>query len=126
MDRLLDRARSGPVFLRNPLIAQTLVASLEHGDEIGQYELHRWVILPNHVHLLVTPHVHLPQLLRRLKTWTARHSNAILGRAGCPFWQDESYDRLVRSEEEFRRITRYIDHNPVAAGLVPTPEEYPW
>jgi REP element-mobilizing transposase RayT len=126
MDRLLDQSRIGSVFLRHPEIAQILVASLEHGVEIGHYDLHRWVILPNHVHLLITPHVHLPQLLRRLKTWTARQSNVILGRAGCPFWQDESYDRLVRSQNEFRRIVLYIDNNPVAAGLCATPEEYPW
>jgi putative transposase len=50
----------------------------------------------------------------------------LLGRTGQPFWQDESYDRLVRNGEEFGRIQRYIENNPVATCLVARPEEYLW
>jgi REP element-mobilizing transposase RayT len=50
----------------------------------------------------------------------------MLGLAGQPFWQDESYDRAVRNEAEFQRIVRYIEWNPVKAGLVTTPEAFPW
>ena len=50
----------------------------------------------------------------------------MLGFTGQPFWQDESYDRLVRDGEEFQRIVRYIETNPVNAGLVAMPEEFPW
>jgi len=46
----------------------------------------------------------------------------LLGRAERTFWQDESYDHLVRTDEEFRRIQQYIEHNPVTAGLVLKPE----
>jgi hypothetical protein len=52
--------------------------------------------------------------------------NRILGRAGQAFWQDESYDHLVRSELEFGRIQRYIEQNPVTAGLALTAEQFPW
>jgi hypothetical protein len=52
--------------------------------------------------------------------------NRILGVTGQPYWQDESYDRLVRSEMEFQRIARYIEMNPVSAALTATPEEFPW
>lgn len=45
---------------------------------------------------------------------------------GTPFWQEESFDHLVRSEQEFARILRYIESNPVKAGAVTTPEEFPW
>jgi hypothetical protein len=41
-------------------------------------------------------------------------------------WQDESYDHLVRDDNEFWRIARYIENNPVTAGLAPTPEKYRW
>ena len=50
----------------------------------------------------------------------------MLGLTGQPFWQDESYDRLVRNDLEFERIVNYIERNPVTAGLVLTPEEFPW
>ena len=50
----------------------------------------------------------------------------MLGLTGKPFWQDESYDRLVRDRLEFERIRRYIENNPVRAGLVAAPEDYPW
>jgi putative transposase len=45
---------------------------------------------------------------------------------GEPFWQDESYDHWVRSERERNSIIRYIHFNPVSAGLVAEPEEWPW
>jgi REP element-mobilizing transposase RayT len=126
MDRLLDQARSGPMFLKQPDIAHLVLASIEYGTEIGHYQMHAWVIMPNHVHLLFTPHVSVSKLLGSLKGASAKRSNLLLSRTGQPFWQDESYDHLVRDGEEFRRIQRYIEHNPVAACLVARPEEYLW
>jgi len=82
--------------------------------------------MPNHVHLLITPQIDPPMLLRQLKGVSSRETNLLLARTGQPFWQDESYDRLVRSPEEFRRIEDYIICNPVRAGLARSPEEYLW
>ncbi len=126
MDRLLDQARCGPTFLKQPAIAELLLASLYCGSEIKHYDLHSWVIMPNHIHLLLTPQVSVSRLLNSLKSATARRANLILKRTGQPFWQDESYDHLVRHRDEFRRIRHYIEHNPVAAGLAKTPEQYRW
>jgi hypothetical protein len=80
--------------------------------------------MPNHVHLLVTPHVVAAKWLGPLKGFTAHEANRILGRPGQPFWQDESYDHLVRSDTEFKRIRE--ERNPVNAGLACAVEEYPW
>ena len=82
--------------------------------------------MPNHVHLLITPQVEVPALLGRLKGASARESNKLLGQTGRPFWQDESYDRLVRKANESQRIESYILQNPVRAGLARSAEEYPW
>ncbi len=82
--------------------------------------------MPNHVHLLVTPLLEVSKMMQSLKRFTARECNRILGLTGQPFWQDESYDRLVRDEAEYQRIVRYIEMNPVRAGLAPRPEEFPW
>jgi REP-associated tyrosine transposase len=127
MDRLLDNARTGPLYLREPEIAGMVVESIHHQERaLGHYHLHSYVVLANHVHLLVTPCVEVSKLMQSLKRFTAKEANCILSRTGQPFWQEESYDRLVRDETEFRRIARYIDMNPVKAGLVNTPQEFLW
>jgi REP element-mobilizing transposase RayT len=126
MDRLLDQARCGPTFLKQPAVAQHVLDSIQRGAELGHYQMNAWVIMPNHVHLLFTPQVSVSKLLCALKAATAKRANLLLGRTGQPFWRDESYDHLVRSDEEFRNIQRYVENNPVSACLVPSPEEYPW
>jgi putative transposase len=127
MDRILDRATTGPLFLRQPEIAKLVVDSVRDGDRrFGRYQLHSFVVMPNHVHLLVTPHVVARKWLGPLKGFTAHQANGILGRRGQPFWQDESYDHLVRSDVEFERTRRYIEANPVSAGLVAVAEQYCW
>jgi REP element-mobilizing transposase RayT len=126
LDRLLDHARSGPAFLRQPEIAETVLTWIQYGVEIRHYELHAWAIMPNRLHLLLTPKVSASKLLGSLKAATAKRANLLLQRTGQPFRQDESYDHLVRNDEEFRRIRRYIENNPVTAGLAFRPEEYAW
>jgi putative transposase len=61
-----------------------------------------------------------------LKGFTAHEANRLLGQRGKHFWQDESYDHLVRSDREFDRIRNYIEQNPVKAGLVVASEEFRW
>jgi REP element-mobilizing transposase RayT len=114
------------LFLRRPEIAEMMVAALRHGDcVLHRYDLHSFVVMPNHVHLLVTPHVLATKWLGPLKGFTAHQANLLLGTHG-PFWQEESFDRLVRSDEQFDRIRAYIEQNPVKAGLAPTPEAFSW
>ena len=124
MDRLLDNARTGPMFLKQPEIAQVVLESLERGAQLGHYTQHAFVIMSNHVHLLLTPHISVPKLLGSLKSATAKRANQLLHRAGQPFWQDESYNHLVRDAAEFRKIRQYIENNPVRAGLATHPEHY--
>ncbi len=85
-----------------------------------------WTLMPNHVHLLLTPKIHPSHALQRLKGTSAREANTLLCMTGRPFWQDESYDRLVRNPTEFDRIDHYILQNPVRAGLARVAEEYRW
>jgi putative transposase len=74
----------------------------------------------------VSPHVPLPKLTKTLKGFTAKRANQLLGLAGSPFWQEESYGHLVRDEREFERIRGYIEQNPVRAGLVSEERLYRW
>ena len=127
MDRLLDEARSGPLYLRQPALADMVVEAVHFNAEVlTHYELHAFAILPNHVHLLLTPRVPLPLLTKSLKNITAKRANALLARTGDPFWQDETFDRDIRTDSEFERIRAYIEENPVRAGLVHEAHEYRW
>jgi len=123
MDRLLDGARIGPTYLAMPSIARIVVDTLRHCGEID-YRLHAWVVMPNHVHLLATARTEISKFMRRVKGYSARQANAQLHRTGQTFWQEESYDRLVRTPEEFKNIEAYILNNPVKAGLARSAQEY--
>jgi REP element-mobilizing transposase RayT len=125
MDQLLDHPAAGPRFLSSPEIASIVAEAILSRDG-GPYRLHEWVVMPNHVHLLITPLTEVSKVMQSLKRFTARECNKIPGRTGQAFWQDESYDRLVRDAAEFSRIARYIEMNPVRAELVSTPEEFLW
>lgn len=103
-----------------------MVEALHFRERNMHYLVHAWVVMANHVHILITPRVEVSKLMQSLKRFTGREGNRILGLTGHPFWQDESFDRLVRNEDEFRRIARYIEMNPMRAGLVETPEASPW
>ena len=126
MDRYLDTTSVGPLYLRQPAIAQVVVNSLLRGVEEGHYELGAYAVMPNHVHTLLLPKVPPSQLMRALKGVTAREANRILNRTGQSFWQGESYDHWVRDQTEWDRIAKYIEENPVKAGLAVRAEAYPW
>lgn len=127
MDRLLDAGTTGPLLLRQPEIADLVQSAIREGEiRFRRYELHAFVVMPNHVHLLVTPRVVATQWLGPMKGFTSYRANGILGRQGRTFWQDESYDHLVSTHAEFDRIRRYIERNPVQAGLARAPELFPW
>jgi REP element-mobilizing transposase RayT len=126
LDRQLDTLRHGPMYLRHPDIARIVVGSIRKGVELGHYELGAYVVMANHVHLLIRPKTAPDRLLKSLKGATARCANRLLERTGEPFWQKESYDHWVRNPSEFGKIRAYIETNPVKAGLVRNPEDFPW
>jgi putative transposase len=126
MDRLLDFAQTGPLYLKETEVVQIVVNAIQDGQmKFGRYQLHAYVAMPNHVHLLVTPRVPNAEWLGPLKGFTGAMANRALGRNGA-FWQDESYDHLVRDAREFARIKAYIECNPVRACLAVRPEELAW
>ena len=127
LDRLLDEACNGAVYLRQPAIANMIVEAIHYNANVlGHYLLHTFVVMPNHVHLLASPAVPLAKLTKSLKGITARRANAMLALTGSPFWQEESYDHLVRHMPEFEKIRNYIEENPVRAGLAGEARDYRW
>jgi REP element-mobilizing transposase RayT len=126
IERYLDSG-AGACYLRRPDIAD-MVAEALHYYHTTQYLLDDWVIMPNHVHLIIWPMPNhtLSEILSSRKRHTARQANLLLQRTGEPFWQPEAYDHWIRNDEEKTRIRRYIRNNPVKAGLCAIPEDWLW
>jgi putative transposase len=136
-DRFLDDQTSGNQWLGMDAIA-AIVANAIHFRDRKVYDLLSYTIMPNHVHMICTIDAAtiseqrtgygsrispVTTILHSLKRYTAHECNALLGRQGA-FWQSESYDHIVRSEQELDRTIRYVVYNPVKAGLVKDVSEW--
>jgi putative transposase len=127
IDQELDKAATGPRWLQDERVAQCVADALHYGEkQLGLYELQAWVLMVNHVHILINPKAKLQKITRSIKSFSARQANAILQRTGRPFWQEESYDRWARGPKEMGKLVQYIEQNPVAAGLVERAEDWRW
>ena len=139
-DRYLDQGHSIR-WLECKEIAKIVIDNLYHHYG-SKYELLEYVVMPNHVHVLMVPTVSaanslflsdeladsnspLTSIMHSLKSYTANEANKIMNREGR-FWQRESYDHWVRSHEELVRIAEYIAQNPVRAKLVSDPCDWPY
>ncbi len=63
--------------------------------------------------------------MKNIKSYTAKEANKILGRSG-KFWQNESYDRVIRDEKELENKIKYTIYNPVKSGLVSDWKHWPY
>jgi REP element-mobilizing transposase RayT len=115
----LDRGL-GSCLMKDPRAAEICVEELTRG---GDYRLHGYVVMPNHVHVLVEIHDGLlvENLCYRWKYAMAYRINALVGRRGR-LWQSESWDHIVRSEVSYFKFRRYLLENPKKAGL----EDWPF
>jgi REP element-mobilizing transposase RayT len=111
--------------------SRTLVLQTCLAGNGGKYKLHAAVVMPDHVHLILTPlyddngETSLPEILHEIKGVSAHRINRLLGRKG-PLWQEESFDRAIREVENFRGNIDYILGNPVRSGLAANPFSYQW
>ncbi len=125
VDDYLD-ASHGDCFLRRPEIARVVASALQFFNG-KRYELRAWVVMPNHVHAVVWPRPPetLSRILHSWKSFTSNEANKSLAREG-PFWQRESYDHLIRDDEDLARCIAYTLNNPVSARLCAKPEDWTW
>jgi putative DNA methylase len=119
-------AGHGACWLRELRIAQLVERVLLHFDE-ERYRLLGWVVMPNHVHVLVETVAgwSLKELLFSWKNWTAKEANKRLRRRGA-FWQREYHDRYIRDGPHFDSAMQYLEQNPVKAGLCVRAEDWRW
>lgn len=125
-DRELDQTFFGPLWLKEPRIASLIASAIQDVTAQGLCSVHAWVLMPNHVHLLIAPRTSMRLITKAIKGPTARRANLILGRTGQHFWQDESFDHWIRTGAEFEKVKRYIEQNPVRAGLATASAQWPW
>jgi len=102
-----------------------------HRGDGNRYELHALVVMPDHVHLALTPGkdergtFSIPEIMQEIKSVSAHRIGKETGHVGR-VWQEESFDRALRREDDLNAKVRYILDNPVRAGLVCTSSEYRW
>ena len=147
IEKTLDDAQSGPIWLKDDRIAKAVADSMHYLDG-RMYRLDAYCIMANHVHIVFAPlprpseadaadlqdntaqtqslcYNTLSSIMRSLKGYTARKANQFLARRGA-FWQHESYDHCGRNSNEWQRIITYVLNNPVKAGLVDEWEKWQW
>lgn len=145
-EALLDGESRGPHWMNKPEIGEIVRNALHYYDRV-RYDLIAFCVMPNHVHVIITSagspeptsgddgkgdgsgvpsnlYV-VSEIFGSIKKYTARRASRILHRSGA-FWQDESYDHVIRTQEELERTIEYVLNNPVKAGLVNSWEEWRW
>jgi REP element-mobilizing transposase RayT len=120
-------------FRRHPILATPSAAAILKAEWESAPARHRWnvaryVIMPDHVHFFCTPGQDASSLetfVGRWKEWTAKGLIRELNYAK-PVWQLEFSDHLIRSEKSCVEKWDYVYRNPVRAGLVTQPEDWPY
>jgi len=108
-------------------VARLMAATLLKYRDAGEFELHEYVVMPNHIHLLlsVKPEQQLSRVIQLIKGGFS-HSLRENGMVMRTVWERRYYDRRVRDANEFAEFAHYIRENPVRKGLVERAEDYPY
>ena len=115
-----------PIFLDNTDHDRMLALLGEHAPRFG-IALHAYVLMGNHFHLLATPAADdgLPRFMQAVGRSYVRWFNNRHGRTGT-LWEGRYRSTLIQTDRYLLACMAYIDLNPVRAGLVSEPREYPW
>jgi putative transposase len=108
-------------------IAEILVQRILACREKGAYQLHEFVVMPNHFHLLMTPGetTTLEKAVQLIKGGSSHQIHARRGNR-MEIWQVGFHDWTIRDGEDYHTKVRYIQMNPVQAGLVERPGDWPF
>jgi REP element-mobilizing transposase RayT len=118
------------VDLTDPRLAPIVIHALRYRDGDWHW-LYDYTVMPDHAHAILKPIVQddgatsLSDILQGVKSWSAHEMNRVLRRKG-PLWQDETHNRILRDEAEYREKANYILQNAHDWGLVDDPTEWPW
>jgi putative transposase len=117
---------------RQPIFAvdadyATLLAMLEEGARKFEVDVHAYVLMTNHFHLLATPATAtgLPSLMQAVGQRYVRYFNQAQGRSGT-LWEGRYRSTLIQADRYLLACMVYLDLNPVRAGIAQTAKDYPW
>jgi len=108
----LDSSQEGAYLNDEVLDSLNSLLKSKHGE---WYDLIAFSIMPNHVHLLLKPHIKLAAVMQKIKGSSSRSINKIMGRSGR-FWAPDYYDRTIRDQKHFDLVYDYIKNNPLKLG----------
>ena len=114
--------------LDQPLVVEILVAAWRSAPAIHGWAVGRYVIMPDHVHFFATSRAErksLSDFMRDWKKWTTRLFVAKMI-SPAPTWQAEYFDHVLRTQWSYAEKWEYVRENPVRAGLVANPDEWPY
>lgn len=107
------------------MVGRLLVAELRSAEEDGLAQSQALVVMPDHLHWLVTLQTGtISRLMQRIKGRSAISINRVLDKQG-QLWQKGFHDHAIREEEDLQTIARYVVANPLRAGLVDKIGDYP-
>jgi REP-associated tyrosine transposase len=111
--------------LINTTLANIVLDQIVSCRDRGFYRLHAFVLMPDHLHVLLTPReaTTIEKAMQMIKGGSA-HRIGIEKPQTFPIWHAGFHDRWIRDADEYRGSKRYIEQNPVAAKLVERPEDY--
>ena len=108
-------------------LCRNVILQMKKIDDEDHVATIAWVIMPDHIHWLfeLKSNNDLGTVIKKFKGRSARKLNLLLGEKGT-FWQHAYYDHALRSDEDIKKVARYIVANPLRAGLVERIEDYPY
>jgi len=124
---IIQRGNNRQAIFAAPEDYRELLALLEEHAGKCQVAVHGYVLMSNHIHLLATPDTPegIPMMMQSVGRRYVRSFNRRQGRTGT-LWEGRYRSTLIQAERYLLACMAYIDLNPVRAGMVDTPAEYPW
>jgi putative transposase len=137
MSRIARRVRQAGVYFvttdawerralfTKPETARIVLEQLLNCRQRGFYKLHAFVIMPDHLHVLLTPseNTTIEKAMQMIKGGSA-HRIGLENPHRFPIWHAGFHDRWMRNASEYRESKRYIEWNPVETKLIERPEDY--
>jgi putative transposase len=117
----LDRARH---FTRETTVSMAVSQILQSGSD-HDIDITTYCVMPDHIHLLATGTTEAADLCSFMKIAKQKVGWDFRQEKGTYLWQDGFYDHVLRTEDATPAVIRYIINNPVRAGLVSRPQDYP-
>jgi putative transposase len=113
-------------YFRSPRIARWLLENLLQIAAQQSFSLRGYCLMPDHLHILLqgdSPSSDLRGFVKTFKHKTTFHFRI---KTGKTLWQISFFDHILRTAEDLSKTAEYILSNPVRAGLVQRPEDYPY